>query len=89
MGHPTFVADVALDSLPDRPVLRQGRLARTYPTVSVLTETLPGWLTFGGRPLRQAQGRLSGPRFHGDFAVSFISQRAKASPLLETAHQLR
>ena len=49
MGHPAFFAGVAntmahsLDSLPDRPVLTQGRLARTYPTVGVLTQTLPGW----------------------------------------------
>jgi hypothetical protein len=49
MGHPAFFAGVAntrahsLDSLPDRPVLTQGRLARTYPTVGVLTQTLSGW----------------------------------------------
>jgi hypothetical protein len=33
-------------------------------------------LTFGGRPLRQAQGRLSGPRIYGEFAVLFLSQLA-------------
>jgi hypothetical protein len=49
MGHPAFFAGVAntmahsLDSLPDRPVLTQGRLARTNPTVGILTQTLkPG-----------------------------------------------
>jgi len=41
MGHPAFFAGVAntiahsLDSLPGRPVLTQGRLARTYPAVGV------------------------------------------------------
>jgi hypothetical protein len=49
MGHPAFFPRVAntmaysLGSLPHRPVLTQGRLARTYLTVGVLTQTLPGW----------------------------------------------
>jgi hypothetical protein len=39
----------------------------------LISQPFRAGLTFGGRPLRQAQGRLSGPRLWGDSCLCHFS----------------
>ncbi len=54
---------------------------------SLIPQPFRAGLTFGGRPLRQAQGRLSGPRIRGDCRCHFslkLPQAKSAAPNEET-----